>query len=130
MVNIILPNEHNPYKLPKEIDFHAQTAGSYLDRETRHKLQIDFSKMTKAQLKTTIANFEQMEMEAISSPRLARNWEGVRDRLLKKQNYGEYLNSDMFNEIERFEITNALWCRSIRDFAEKYLNSLTKQKKI
>lgn len=121
---------YDPKRLPERIDFHKATADLFLTREAKTKLQIQLSQMSKKAIKKAIKSFEQLEMDALKSPRLQRQWAGVRDRLIKNNEIGERLRSELFSEDEKLQVANAIYCRSCRDYAQKYLYSLEKQKKI
>lgn len=129
MVHIITKKE-DVEKLPESIDFHKATASSYLSTELKSKLQIKLSKMNQKGIREMIVNLELMEMDSIKDQRLKNRWEKVRDRLIRNIEIGEKLKSELFSEDERLQIANAMYFRACRDFAEKYLYSVKKQKRV
>jgi len=114
--------EYNPYKLPERIDFHKATREFPLSREGKTKLQIALSKMDKAKIKKTIKYLKEMEYESLDGLK-HKEWENI-DKHLTAKNYNKL--SDKLRDDFRM----AIWCRFCREFAEKYLYSLEKQKQV
>lgn len=108
-------------------DFHQATRQFPISRESKSKLQLALSKMSKAKVKDTIKRLKDMEYECLEG-RSKVQWEHI----------GKYVTDaetqeKIFKEIPqelRDDFKMAAWCKFCREFSEKYLYSLEKQKKI
>jgi len=124
MTNIILPKpEYNPFRLPERIDFHKQTQEFPLPKGKKRQFQIKLSKMSKEKVKETIKNLKQMAYDCLNEKVRLRDWENI-DKKLTAKNYKKL--PDKLKE----DFKMAIYCKFCAEFAEKYLESLEKQKKV
>ena len=66
MVHIINKSpEYDPSRLPSSIDFHLATKDLFLNRKTKHELQVKLSKMDYNTIKKTIKQLDDMRYEAL-----------------------------------------------------------------
>lgn len=109
--------------LPSRIDFHKATREFPISREAKTKLQLALSKMTKKKVKETIKNLQNMAYYCLDEKIRLKDWEDI-NKKLTAQNYKKL--PDKLKE----DFKMAIYCKFCAEFAEKYLESLEKQKKI
>lgn len=115
--------DYNPHKLPERIDFHKATKEFPISRESKTKLQIALSKMSRKKIRETIKTLREMAYYCLGEELKWKDWENI-DKKLTAKNYKE-LPGKMKDDFRM-----AIWCKFCVEFAEKYLESLDKQKKV
>ena len=115
--------KYNPHKLPRVIDFHKATKEFPISREAKTKLQVALSKMTKDQIKKSIKSLHDMQYESLEGLKRV-DWERIEKHLTNPLQLKK-LKPELQDDFRM-----AIWCKYCEDFAQKYLYSLEKQKKI
>lgn len=114
-------------KLPSSIDFHKATKEFPLARATKTKLQIVLSKLSKAEIKKVIKTLQNMEYDCLGGEAKIK-WERIGRHIKDKKTERKVF--EVIKPELRDDFKMAVWCKFCREFAEKYLYSLEKQKKI
>lgn len=109
---------YNPQKLPENLDFHKATKDLPVGRATKTRLQLYLAQKSKDEVKLIIEQLQDMTSDALK-------------RAQTREDHGHIIIPTNIVDAERRTwVQKAIHAKALMQFAQTYLDSLTRQQKI